>query len=38
LDDIDREVAVLIDDAVAAAKSDPAPPAEDLLTNVYVSY
>ena len=38
LDEIDREVAALIDESVAAAKSDPAPPAEDLLTDVYVSY
>ena len=35
---IDREVADLIDSAVAAAKSDPKPTVEDLLTDVYVSY
>ncbi len=38
LGEIDREVATLIDDSVAAAKSDPDPAAEDLLTDVYVSY
>jgi pyruvate dehydrogenase E1 component alpha subunit len=38
LEAIDREVAVLIDESVAAAKSAPAPPTEDLLTDVYVSY
>ncbi len=38
LSEIDREVATLIDDSVAAAKSDPDPAAEDLLTDVYVSY
>ena len=35
---IDQEVADLIDSAVAAAKSDPKPTVEDLLTDVYVSY
>ena len=35
---VDREVADLIDSAVAAAKSDPKPTVEDLLTDVYVSY
>ena len=35
---IDDEVAKLIDAAVVAAKSDPRPSAEDLLTDVYVSY
>ncbi len=35
---IDLEVADLIDSAVAAAKSDPKPTVEDLLTDVYVSY
>ena len=38
LDDIDREVASLIDQAVAASESAPPPAAEDLLTDVYVSY
>ena len=35
---IDREVATLIDDAVASAKGAPLPTARDLLTDVYVSY
>jgi pyruvate dehydrogenase E1 component alpha subunit len=35
---IDGEVADLIDGAVRTAKSDPKPTAEDLLTDVYVSY
>ena len=35
---IDGEVADLIDSAVEAAKTDPKPAAEDLLTDVYVSY
>ncbi len=35
---IDGEVAKLIDAAVVAAKSDAKPSAEDLLTDVYVSY
>ena len=38
LDAIDREVAGLIDAAVRAATSAPAPPAEALLTDVYISY
>ncbi len=38
LDDIDREVAPLIRQAIAAAESAPPPLAEDLLTDVYVSY
>lgn len=38
LDAIDREVAALIDQAVAAAKSSPPPTAADLTTDVYVSY
>ncbi len=35
---IDREVAQLIDDAVAQAVAAPDPVAEDLLTDVYVRY
>ena len=35
---IDVEVAGLIDSAVAAAKADPKPQSEDLLTDVYISY
>jgi len=35
---IDQEVLELIEDAVADAKSAPKPAAEDLLTDVYVSY
>ncbi|MQT14995.1 thiamine pyrophosphate-dependent dehydrogenase E1 component subunit alpha [Segnochrobactrum spirostomi] len=35
---IDREVATLIDDAVAGAKAAPLPQARDLTTDVYVSY
>jgi acetoin:2,6-dichlorophenolindophenol oxidoreductase subunit alpha len=35
---IDREVAALIDDAVASAKGAPLPVAADLLTDVYASY
>ena len=38
LDDIDREVAARIGRAVTAAESAKAPTAEDLLTDVYVSY
>ena len=38
LERIDREVAALIDEAVAAAQQAPQPTAEDLLTDVYVSY
>jgi TPP-dependent pyruvate/acetoin dehydrogenase alpha subunit len=38
LDAIDAEVARLIDRAVAAARAAPPPPAEALLTDVYVSY
>lgn len=38
LGEIDREVATLIDESVATAKSDPDPTAEELLTDVYVSY
>ncbi|MEA2227387.1 MAG: acetoin:2,6-dichlorophenolindophenol oxidoreductase subunit alpha [Solirubrobacteraceae bacterium] len=35
---IDREVATLIDEAVAEAKSAPDPTPADVLTDVYVSY
>lgn len=35
---LDREVAQLIDDAVASAKAAPLPVARDLLSDVYVSY
>lgn len=38
LDEIDREVKVLIDEAVAESEAAPAPGAEDLLTDVYVTY
>ena len=38
LETIDQEIAELVDAAVDAAKSDPQPQAEDLLTDVYVSY
>jgi len=38
LDDIDRQVASLIGHAVTASESAPPPKAEDLLTDVYVSY
>ncbi|WP_290050693.1 thiamine pyrophosphate-dependent dehydrogenase E1 component subunit alpha [Amycolatopsis solani] len=38
LDDIDAEVAKLIEDAVSAAKAAPKPTKEDLETDVYVSY
>ena len=38
LDGIDREVAALIDRAVAEAQQAPQPTAKDLLTDVYVSY
>ncbi len=38
LDTIDKEVAALIDAAVAEAKAAPEPSAEDLLTDVYASY
>lgn len=38
LDEIDRDVASLIGHAVTAAESAKAPGAEDLLTDVYVSY
>jgi pyruvate dehydrogenase E1 component alpha subunit len=35
---IDAEVKQLIDAAVSEAKAAPLPTAEDLLTDVYVSY
>ncbi len=35
---IDREVAALIEDSVAEAKSAPQPEPDELLTDVYVSY
>ena len=38
LDQIDAEVARLVDEAVAEAKAAPKPGADDLLTDVYVSY
>ena len=38
LDDIDAEIAKLIEDAVTEAKAAPKPTKEDLETDVYVSY
>ncbi|MFJ9784187.1 thiamine pyrophosphate-dependent dehydrogenase E1 component subunit alpha [Amycolatopsis sp. NPDC101161] len=38
LDDIDAEVAKLIEDAVSEAKAAPKPTKDDLETDVYVSY
>jgi pyruvate dehydrogenase E1 component alpha subunit len=38
LDEIDEEVVKLIDEAVAESLAAPAPTADDLLTDVYVSY
>ena len=38
LDQIDKDVELLIENAVRKAKSDPKPTAADLLTDVYVSY
>jgi TPP-dependent pyruvate/acetoin dehydrogenase alpha subunit len=38
LDEIDAEVAALIDAAVAEAEAAPAPAAAELLTDVYISY
>ena len=38
LADIDREVRDLVEDAVEKAKAAPQPAAEELLTDVYVSY
>ena len=35
---VDREIAELIDEAVELSKAGPKPNAEDLLTDVYVSY
>jgi len=38
LDAVDKEVAALIDDAVAEAAASAPPKTADLLTDVYVSY
>jgi acetoin:2,6-dichlorophenolindophenol oxidoreductase subunit alpha len=38
LDEVDADVARLVDEAVAEAKAAPDPGADDLLTDVYVSY
>ncbi|MFG1639322.1 thiamine pyrophosphate-dependent dehydrogenase E1 component subunit alpha [Amycolatopsis sp. NPDC049252] len=38
LDDLDAEIAKLIEDAVIAAKAAPKPTWEDLETDVYISY
>jgi pyruvate dehydrogenase E1 component alpha subunit len=38
MDNIDREVARLIDEAVAEAKAAALPNQRDLLTDVYVAY
>lgn len=38
LEAIDRQIAELIDDSVAAAQTDPKPEPEELLTDVYVAY
>ena len=38
LDDIDKEVVALIDDAVMNARSAPRPTVDQVLTDVYVSY
>jgi acetoin:2,6-dichlorophenolindophenol oxidoreductase subunit alpha len=38
LENVDREVAALIDDAVSTAKCAPRPLGTDLLTDVYISY
>ena len=38
LDEVDAEVAKLIEESVVEAKAAPKPGAEDLLTDVYVSY
>ena len=38
LDRIDREIAALIDEAVAQAQQAPYPTEKELLTDVYVSY
>ncbi|MBC7206245.1 MAG: thiamine pyrophosphate-dependent dehydrogenase E1 component subunit alpha [Methyloversatilis sp.] len=35
---IDREVKTMIDDSVVKAKSDPLPPPEALMADVYISY
>jgi acetoin:2,6-dichlorophenolindophenol oxidoreductase subunit alpha len=38
LDQIDQEVAGLVEDSVNKAKSAPRPILADLLTDVYISY
>jgi pyruvate dehydrogenase E1 component alpha subunit len=38
LENIDREVAALVEDSVNKAKSAPKPLQADLLTDVYISY
>jgi pyruvate dehydrogenase E1 component alpha subunit len=38
LENIDREVAALVEDSVHKAKSAPKPLQADLLTDVYISY
>jgi acetoin:2,6-dichlorophenolindophenol oxidoreductase subunit alpha len=38
LENVDREVVALIEDAVSTAKSAPRPRGADLLTDVYISY
>ena len=38
LDEVDGQVAALIDEAVAEAKAAPLPTPDDLLTDVYVKY
>jgi pyruvate dehydrogenase E1 component alpha subunit len=38
LEEIDRAIGVLIDDAVAEAKAAPPPPVSQLLTDVYLAY
>ena len=38
LDQVDSQVATLIDESVAEAKAAPLPTPEDLLTDVYVKY
>ena len=38
LDQVDSQVAALIDESVAEAKAAPLPTPEDLLTDVYVKY
>ena len=38
LDQVDTQVAQLIEESVAEAKAAPVPGPEDLLTDVYVKY